>query len=61
MVQIFIIILFIVLAKKAINDEQREYKKKYGMTKREFLAMRKQMNPELKITLKQWFQDLSKN
>jgi hypothetical protein len=62
MIQIFIIILaFIVLAKYAIKEEQKEYKQRCGMTKDEFLAMRKRMNPEFKITLKQWLQDLSKN
>jgi hypothetical protein len=62
MIQIFIIILaFIILAKYIIREEQQEYKQKCGMTKNEFLAMRKRMNPELKITLKQWLQDLSKN
>jgi len=62
MIQIFIIILaFIILAKFIIREEQQEYKNRCGMTKNEFLAMRKRMNPELKITLKQWLQDLSKN
>jgi ABC-type transport system involved in cytochrome bd biosynthesis fused ATPase/permease subunit len=61
MVQAVIIIVFIILVRKGIKDEQREYKEKYGMTKSQFLAMRKRMNPEFKITLKQWLQDLSKN
>lgn len=61
MVQAVIIIAFIILVRKEIKDEQREYKEKYGMTKSQFLAMRKRMNPESKITLKQWLQDLSKN
>jgi hypothetical protein len=61
MVQITIVILFILLAKRAIKQEEQEYKNKYGMTKKDFLAMRKRMNPEFKITLKQWLQDLSKN
>jgi hypothetical protein len=61
MVQIFIILAFIILAKIIIKEEQKEYKQRCGMTKDEFLAMRKRMNPEFKITLKQWLQDLSKN
>jgi len=62
MIQIFIIILaFIILAKFIIREEQQEYKNRCGMTKNEFLAMRKRMNPDYKITLKQWLQDLSKN
>jgi hypothetical protein len=61
MVQITIVILFILLAKRAIKQEEQEYKNKYGMTKKDFIAMRKRMNPEFKITLKQWLQDLSKN
>lgn len=61
MVQIVIIIVFTILVWKEIKDEQKEYKEKYGMTKREFLAMRKRMNPELKMTLKQWLQAMSKN
>lgn len=61
MVQVIIIIVFIILARKVIKEEQREYKEKYGMTKKEFLAMRKRMNPELKLTLKQRIQDLAKN
>ena len=61
MVQITIVILFILLAKRAIKQEEQEYKNKYGMTKKDFIAMRKRMNPEFKITLKQWIQDLSKN
>lgn len=61
MVQIVIIIVFTILVWKEIKDEQKEYKEKYGMTKSEFLAMRKRMNPELKMTLKQWLQAMSKN
>lgn len=62
MIHIFIItVVFIILAKFIIREEQQEYKKRCGMTKNEFLAMRKRMNPEFKITLKQWLQDLSKN
>jgi hypothetical protein len=49
------------LSYKTIKEEQREYKQKYGMSKKDFLALRKQMNPQLKITLKQRIQDLSKN
>ena len=61
MVQITIVILFILLAKKAIKQEEQEYKNKYGMTKKDFIAMRKRMNPEFKTSLRQWIQDLSKN
>ena len=62
MIQIFIIILaFIILARFIIREEQQEYKSRCGMTKNEFLAMRKRMNPDYKVTLKQWLQDLSKN
>ena len=61
MAQIVIIIVFTILVWKEIKDEQKEYKEKYGMTKSEFLAMRKRMNPELKMTLKQWLQAMSKN
>lgn len=61
MINIILILLVIFLGYKTIKEEQREYKQKYGMSKKDFLALRKQMNPQLKITLKQRIQDLSKN
>ena len=61
MINIILILLVTFLGYKTIKEEQREYKQKYGMSKKDFLALRKQMNPQLKITLKQRIQDLSKN
>jgi hypothetical protein len=61
MINIILILLVTFLSYKTIKEEQREYKQKYGMSKKDFLALRKQMNPQLKITLKQRIQDLSKN
>lgn len=61
MVQITIAVLFLLMIRREIKKEQMEYKEKYGMTKKEFLAMRRRMNPESKISLRQRIQDLSKN
>jgi len=61
MINIILILLVTFLSYKTIKEEQMEYKQKYGMSKKDFLALRKQMNPQLKITLKQRIQDLSKN
>ena len=61
MINIILILLVTFLGYKTIKEEQKEYKQKYGMSKKDFLALRKQMNPQLKITLKQRIQDLSKN
>lgn len=61
MINIILILLVTFLGYKTIKEEQIEYKQKYGMSKKDFLALRKQMNPQLKITLKQRIQDLSKN
>jgi hypothetical protein len=61
MINIILILLVTFLSYKTIKEEQKEYKQKYGMSKKDFLALRKQMNPQLKITLKQRIQDLSKN
>lgn len=61
MINIILILLVTFLGYKTIKEEQKDYKQKYGMSKKDFLALRKQMNPQLKITLKQRIQDLSKN
>jgi hypothetical protein len=55
------ITLFIILVRREYKNEQKEYRQKYGMSKKEFLAMRKRMNPEGKTSLRQWIQDLAKN
>jgi hypothetical protein len=53
--------LFYLLRKEYLN-ELKEYKDKHGFSKKEFLEMRKQMNPEYrKFNLRQFIQDLSKN
>ena len=61
MIHIILIPLVVFLVHRTIKEEQREYKQKYGMSKKDFLALRRQMNPHLKLTLKQRIQDLSKN
>jgi hypothetical protein len=61
MIQIIMITLFIILVRREYKNEQKEYRQKYGMSKKEFLAMRKRMNPEGKTSLRQWIQDLAKN
>ena len=61
MIHIILILLVAFLIYRTIKEERTEYKQKYGMSKKDFLALRKQMNPHLKLTLKQRIQDLSKN
>lgn len=55
----FILVVFLV--NKTIKQEKKEYKEKHGMTKKEFIAMRKVMNPQFKTNFRQKIQDLSKN
>jgi hypothetical protein len=61
MIQVAMFILVVFLVNKTIKQEKKEYKEKHGMTKQEFIAMRKVMNPQFKTNFRQKIQDLSKN